>query len=254
MRTMNVQLIDFTGFGHFDPFYAARKLATAKNTRLGSIEAARERAADLTVFQLQDELEYIANTIRSSWEFVNYTFAVSGISRACCDQMTRSRVGVSFAVQAQRVADKSQFDYLTPVTINNAPHLKRKFDAHMDMVRQLYAEFIASGIPAQDARAVMPMACESPLVAQYNLRALADIVGKRENLRAQGEYAAVAKQMALLVVGVHPWTKPFLYPDRTATPKLDKILRDLLGDAGPLDKPELNEALKELDKVKGVWG
>lgn len=249
-----VELIDFTGCGHFDPNYAAKKLIIAKSTRLGKDVDVKKMVDEMSAVERNKELEYIANTIRSSWEFINYTFRISGVSRACCDQMTRSRVGVSFAVQAQRVADKSEFDYVTPTTIKNNPDLNRRFQEAMRQDRETYQFFISQGVPAQDARSVMPMACESPLTAEYNLRALADIIAKRKNLRAQGEYASVAVAMERLVLNVHPWAKAFLDPDRTATPALDKILKDLLGTSGPLDKPALNEALKEVDKLKGVWG
>jgi hypothetical protein len=87
-----------------------------------------------------------------------------------------------------------------------------------------------------------------------NLRTLADLLAKRKNLRAQGEYADVARQMEQLVLELHPWTKTFLDPERTRTPHLDDLLAKALGDASPIDKPKLNAALKELDRLKGTWG
>jgi hypothetical protein len=56
------------------------------------------------------------------------------------------------------------------------------------------------------------------------------------------------------VVHVHPWVEAFLYPDRTHTPALDTLLRQALGTASPVDAPEINKALKELDMLKGTWG
>jgi hypothetical protein len=53
---------------------------------------------------------------------------------------------------------------------------------------------------------------------------------------------------------VHPWTKPFLEPDRLATPAIDQMLSEALGKGSPIDKPLVNKALKELDKLKGTWG
>lgn len=253
--TLKVTLLDYTGKDSGDALYAVKKLIRAKSTRLGKGVDIDAKIAAMTPDDLRTELEYIANTIRSSWEFIGYTFKIEGVSRACCDQIVRTRVGVSFAVMAMRVVDQSDFSYVVPETIAADPGLRAVFEGHMKVVAATYEMMTkVGGIPAQDARAIIPMAAESPLTAQYNLRSLVDVVGKRENLRAQGEYQNVAREMKRLVLEVHPWALPFLEPDRTATPRLDQLLREQLGNAGPLDKPHLNEALKELDKLKGVWG
>jgi len=251
---MRVYLIDYTGMGHEDPYFAARKLINAKNTRISkSQQKHMEQHLDDDDYKLmKDELHKVAMSIRSSWEFVSYTFKIEDISRACCDQMTRSRVGCSFAVMAQRVVDNSHFEYVVPETIIKSK-LAVEFLAHMKDVAGFYRDLIREGIPAQDARSVLPMATYSPLTAEYNLRALAGIVAKRSNLRAQGEYAEVAEQMKACVLEVHPWAEIFLDPERTRTPALEGILKQALGDGSPVDKPELNDALKELDLLKATW-
>jgi len=248
---MKIKLIDYTGAESPDEWYAARKLIIAKNTRLAKGIDIFAKVAAMNEDQLKDELLYISNTIRSSWEFVDYTFKVSGISRACCDQMTRTRVGASFAVMTQRTVDQSDFDYVIPDTIQKSG-LIDVYKEHMKDNAAFYAFLIKAGIPTQDARSVLPMATESPLTVQYNLRTFADLVGKRENLRAQGEYASVVREMACEVMSVHPWTSSFLYPERKSTPKLDAFLKSLVGTATP--SGEIADALKELDKVKGTWG
>jgi thymidylate synthase ThyX len=101
---------------------------------------------------------------------------------------------------------------------------------------------------------VLPTNILTNIVASGNLRAFADMVGKRLNQRVQEEYQEVVVEMVRCVVEVHPWVYQFLKPDRINTPALDTILKDALGGASPVDKPEVNEALKELDRVKGVWG
>lgn len=252
---MKVTLTDFTGRGTSDEtWYAAKKLIVVKNTRVSR----RDFAAEVETWPeaaLTAELEGIALSIRSSWEFVNYTFKIEEVSRACSDQIVRTRYGVAFAVMAQRVVDNSQFDYVVPETITAAgPEMEQAFKMHMCETQFLYQHMVANGIPAQDARSVLPMATFSPLTADYDLRALADVCGKRENLRAQGEYAAVAREMKRLVLEVHPWTRPFLEPDRIATPNIEAILRGVLGNRSPVENEQLNLALKELDRLKGTWG
>jgi hypothetical protein len=60
--------------------------------------------------------------------------------------------------------------------------------------------------------------------------------------------------MAQVVLEVHPWASVFLYPARLDTPALDKILLELLAGRNPSQCPNINDALKELDRLKGVWG
>ena len=55
------------------------------------------------------------------------------------------------------------------------------------------------------------------------------------------------------VLEVHPWAMIFLFPDRTKTPALDSILKDQLGSGTPTELPMVNDALKELDQLKGAW-
>lgn len=251
--TFKVTLTDFTGRGTTDErWYAARKLIVTKNTRVAKNRDYAAEVARMDDGALMSELEGVAMSIRSSWECVTYDFKIEGISRACCDQMTRSRVGCGFAVMAQRVVDNSQFNYVVPDTVRNA-RFDSDFHAHMATVQKFYQMMIERGIPAQDARSVLPMAAESPLSAWYNLRSLAGIVAKRQNLRAQGEYVAVAAAMKAAVLAVHPWVEMFLDPPRLRTPNLDAILRDVLGDRSPVENKRLNDALKELDNLKGTW-
>jgi flavin-dependent thymidylate synthase len=250
--TLKISLLDYTGAGHPDKWYAARKLIIAKNTRLSRAKDYASEVLGMQEDQLMAELASIANTIRSSWEFVTYCFRVEGISRATCDQMTRSRVGVSFAVMTQRSVDQSGFSYVVPETVKGFGMLG-EYMRHMEATDNLYRAMIARGVPAQDARSVLPMAALSPLVAEYNLRALAGIAAKRGSLRAQGEYREVVEEMKQLVIEQMPWTRLFIQPSRTTTPHLEAILKKELGHSTPSDKPAVANALKELDNLKATW-
>lgn len=250
---MKVTLIDYTGAGHPDPWYAAMLLIYTKNTRLEQGEETWARISAMAEPEMLKELDYISKTIRSSWEFVDYTFQINGVTRAFTHQLVRTRTA-SYAQQAQRVADMSSFDVEEPVTVSQSPLAQEQFGICMAVIRQTYQYLKGLGIPAQDCRSVLPTNVHTNIIMKVNLRTLADLLAKRKNLRAQGEYADVAREWERLVLEVHPWTKPFLDPERTRTPALDALLKKELGDAGPLDKPELNAALKELDMLKEVWG
>lgn len=250
---MKVTLIDYTGAGSPDPLYAARLLVYTKNTRLEQGEGTRAKVQAMTEAELTKELDYIANTLRSSWEFCDYTFEIIGVTRAFTHQLVRTRTG-TYAQQAQRVVDMSAFDFVTPEPFKKDVETEVEYRRCMKAIAETYHQFRLRGYAAQDCRAVLPTNVCTNIIAKFNLRTLADLIGKRDNARAQGEYVDVVRGMVGEMTRVHPWVHPFLYPERLATPVIDQLLKEALGDASPIDQPRINSALKELDKVKATWG
>lgn len=250
---IKVKLFDYTGKGHPLPDYAARILAYTKNTRLEQGEDGLSKFMIMSQEDLAAELKYIANTLRTSWEFVTFTFQIIGVTRAFTHQLVRTRTA-SYAQQAQRVVDLSEAMVSEPETVASSPEAHAVWSDAVKTIQQAYSSLQKLGIPNQDCRGIVPTNIQTNIAVHMNLRVLADLVGKRQNLRAQGEYADVVRGMVEEVIGVMPWVEPFLYPERTATPALDAILKDALGSQSPIDVPFINDALKELDKLKGVWG
>lgn len=251
---MHVRLIDYTGIHASDPAdYAARLLIYAKNTRLTQGEETRQRVAGMSTEERNTELDAISKTIRSSWEFIGYTFEIIGVTRAFTHQFVRTRTA-SYAQQAQRVVNMTDFATRKPKTVENDPLASRLWDDLMTHISTAYGTMRELNVPAQDCRGVLPTNVLTNIISHMNLRTLADLVGKRDNLRAQDEYHEVIVLMRECVERVHPWVHCFLYPERTQTPNVDAILSELLGTASPVDTPRLNAALKELDALKGIWG
>ena len=148
----------------------------------------------------------------STIEHIQVTFAISNISRACTHQLVRHR-HMSFSQKSQRyVKEKGQFDYLIPPTIEKNEELKKKFIDFMEVISEKYTEFIEAGIPAEDARAVLPNACATSIVASLNLRELIHIANLRLCTRAQTEIRMMVKAMCDELVKVEPWLKPYLVP------------------------------------------
>lgn len=250
---MNVQLIDYTGAGSGDPLYAARLLAYTKNTRLEQGAGSRALWAKVSDEYIFEQLDYIARTIRSSWEFVDYTFEITGVTRAFTHQFVRTRTG-SYAQQSQRSVSITDFTAECPEAIAGDREFAKIWYEAINAIRDGYGTLLEGGVSAQDARGLLPTNVHTNIIAKFNLRTLADLTAKRSNLRAQGEYSRVAGLMAKAVLEVHPWAEAFLHPVRTATPELDAILTEMLGSNSPIDLPKVNAALKELDGLKGVWG
>lgn len=250
---MQVTLISYTGHGHPDPLYAARLLAYTKNTRLEQGAETRKIIENMSVDDLNKELDYISKTLRSSWEMVEFIFEIKDVTRAFTHQLVRTRTG-SYAQQAQRVVDMSSFSNEKPVTVRNEPTASLLWDGIMHEIALAYGALQKLDIPNQDCRGVLPTNVHTNIIAKFNLRTLADLAGKRDNARAQGEYVDAYRLMAACALQAMPWIEPFLYPERLKTPNLDKLMMLLLGDGSPVDKPEVNAALKEIDNLKAVWG
>ncbi|MGE7271385.1 FAD-dependent thymidylate synthase [Brevibacillus panacihumi] len=153
----------------------------------------------------------------STLEHVSYTFAIEGVSRALLAQLTRHRVGFSFSVQSQRYVrmgsgDKSGgFDYVVPPSIRDkGPGAIAVFKASMGALQQDYDALRLLGVPAEDARMVLPNAAATNLTMTANLRALLDFYGKRRKGRgAQHEITELAERLREEVTRVDPWTAPY---------------------------------------------
>lgn len=156
-----------------------------------------------------DHLAYMRDTIKSSWEFVDYVFRITEVSRAFTHQAVRTRVN-SFAQEAMRVIDATGFEALTPPSVEaNAMALEEWFSL-MNRIDLTYQKLIALGIPTQDARGVLPTNVLTSIYVKANLRSLANTGELRLCTRTQGEYQDVFREMKRQVVEVHPWADEFI--------------------------------------------
>lgn len=148
----------------------------------------------------------------STIEHIQVSFAISNISRACSHQLVRHR-HMSFSQKSQRyVKEKGQFEYLIPDTIDKNPELKVKFDEFMSKISEFYLELTEAGIPAEDARAVLPNAASTSMVASLNLRELIHLANLRLCTRAQTEIRILVKRMCGELIKEEPWLKDYLVP------------------------------------------
>ena len=75
-----------------------------------------------------------------------------------------------------------------------------------------YQELIENGVLAEDARAILPNATASSIVASLNLRELIHLANLRLCTRAQLEIRTLVKAMADEVIKKEPWLKEYLVP------------------------------------------
>lgn len=241
---MQIKLIDFKGIGRQDELmYAARLLQFTKNTRLEMSPEAFDKfmAAKYSQDEVFDELEYMASTIASSWEFADLTFAISNISRACAQQITRTRTA-SIAMQSQRVTDMSKATCYIPETV--PPEKQTMYKLMLSASLSNYQVLVKEGISLEDARGVLPLNIHCNLVIKYNLRAWVDLVRSRDSLRVQGEYHQVIKAMRAEVIAVWPWVMMFLAPKQETA---IKIIEDV---ASTLPQEQRAKLAKAADLLK----
>ena len=145
-------------------------------------------------------------------EHANFTFRVTGISRACLAQLTRHRLA-AFSVRSQRYCGEGEFGYVTPPSIEQNPNARETYHALMQTIKNVYNYYTQDlGIANEDARFVLPNACETTLTMTVNLRELIHICHERLCSRAQWEIRWLVSKMADLVAEKFPETEQWLVP------------------------------------------
>lgn len=208
---MKVTLINFTGQGSPNERWAAADLLLfTKSTRLAMSPSLLSEIAAWPEARKLEELEYMANTIPSSWEFVHYAFLIEGVSRAFTHQHVRTRAG-SYAQQSLRVVNNADFEYVWPQRALH-PEQRAAIAGHNKATSTLYALLQQTGVATEDARGILPTNIATNIVSGFNLRTLAELCKSRTGGRTQGEYISVVNAMADAVLAVHPWARAFLFP------------------------------------------
>lgn len=131
-------------------------------------------------------------------EHASFTFGVEGISRACSHQLVRHRLA-SYSQQSQRyVSHQESFEAVTPPSIADRPELAARYERLLHSIHEVYRELLDGGVPAEDARFVLPNAAATKLVVSMNGRELLHFFNLRCCRRAQWEIRALAKEMLRL--------------------------------------------------------
>ena len=140
----------------------------------------------------------VASGHLSVLEHASFTFGVSGVSRALLAQITRHRIA-SFSVQSQRyVSLEKGFGYIIPPRIREmGEDAVREFESQMAQMQAWYQGWQEKlGENAnEDARFVLPNACETHITLTMNARELLHFFSLRCCNRAQWEIRDLATEM-----------------------------------------------------------
>ena len=166
--------------------------------------------AELMEGLTQEKIEHVLRTIMTSGHFstlehASYTFAVDGVSRALTHQLVRHRLA-SFNQQSQRyVKFKEEPEVVKPASIADNPELCARVDETIDDIWAADDACVQAGVPAEDARYLLPNACASKIVVTMNIRELLHFFENRCCNRAQWEIRELAWKMLELVRPTAPY-------------------------------------------------
>lgn len=139
------------------------------------------------------------NGHHSVFEHVYFTFKIEGISRACSHQLVRHRM-CAFTQRSQRYCSEDGFEFVTPQSVHDDPASELNYRKVMYHIQDTYTGLTKCGeIPNEDARFLLPNACETALYLSCNLRELIHICNERLCVRAQWEIRELVNQMRNLV-------------------------------------------------------
>jgi thymidylate synthase (FAD) len=159
-----------------------------------------EIAEKFTKEKIKELLEkVISSGHHSVLEHASFSFGVEGVSRALLAQLTRHRIA-SFSVQSQRyVKFKNGVEFVVPKTIKKDKELLQKYNNFLKTAEKLYKQYLDAGIPAEDARYILPNASATKIIITMNARELRHFFSLRCCNRAQWEIREMARRMLNLV-------------------------------------------------------
>ena len=183
---MNVKLIGFTPNPEKIPAMAAK----LTHSKIKPEEL--DKTSDI---ELKNILKQVLNFGHTSViEHTCFTFAISDVSRSLTHQLVRHRIA-SYAQQSQRYVNLNESNYVTPPKIAKNKKMKKAYDETMKNIWDQYNKLLEMGIPAEDARFILPNAAKTNIIVTMNARELRHFFNLRCCARAQWEIREVATEM-----------------------------------------------------------
>ena len=155
---------------------------------------------------------------QSPLEHCSFTFGIEGVSRSFSHQLVRHRLA-SYSQKSQRYVEESDFTYIVPPEIEDNPEGLSLYRETMTNIGQAYEtltnilykkhktimdEKSAKKKAIEDARFVLPNACETKLIMTMNIRSLLHLFEERCCERAQWEIRQMADMMLDICKEVAP--------------------------------------------------
>ncbi len=179
------------------------------------------KSTDALFEQEPDESEQFIDILTgmghlSPIEHAVFTFYIEGVSRAMTHQLVRHRIA-SYSQRSQRYVAHEEFDYVVPPQLTGKTVRTDKGEVPAEEYYEQTMEILARRYnhlnqalgdlgekSNEDARYVLPNACETKIVVTMNARTLLNFFEERLCHRAQWEIRKVANAMLELVKEVFP--------------------------------------------------
>lgn len=157
-------------------------------------------------FSLEDDLKLLNRVIvsghHSVLEHASFTFGIEGVSRVFTHQLVRSRIA-SYSQQSQRYVEFDQsipLPHIVPESMKKELDIWEHYEHFIKCNKDMYSLLLSKGIPAEDARFVLPNATETKIIVTMNVRSLRNFFKERLCNRAQWEIRTVAQMMLKLLM------------------------------------------------------
>ena len=124
-------------------------------------------------------------------EHSDITFKVT-CSRACSHQLVRHRTG-KFTQRSQRYCKEDGFNYYMPQSIANDRQALEIYNEVIHNIQANYKWLLDMGVEAEDARYILPNACETTIFITMDFRNFFHFLNERLCTRAQKEIRDIAK-------------------------------------------------------------
>jgi thymidylate synthase (FAD) len=209
--TMQVKLIDYAAMP-LEKLYAAFRTCYSSDTPIEIWEKIESERIS------HDKVrEFITDRLKtghaSPLEQVVFWFGIANVSRSLSHQFVRHRIGISFEQQSQRYVKFKQdkLAFVLPQSWERAG-LESEFAKLLDQTSELYARALKAGIPAEDARFILPNAAPTNFHVMVNFAEMLHICDLRLCVRAQWEIRKMVALMRLEIKKVLPEVTVFLQP------------------------------------------
>lgn len=163
--------------------------------------------------------QYIMNLIdqghESVLEHLNWTFLITGVSRAFTHQLVRHRVGFSYSQLSQQYHDESEAEFVVPIEVRNNHELyevwKKNIERCLDFYKESLADIeknIANSNNSRKetlralrsaSRSILPNATETKIVVTANARAIRHFFKMRGAIVGDYEMRMVSEKIFNIV-------------------------------------------------------
>ena len=141
-------------------------------------------------------------------EHASATFIISDISRTCSHQLVRHR-HLSIVQESQRYVTVDDPDFfIIPKSIEEKLVTKIPYVNCLKSMQETYESLLGAGVPAEDARFLLPNATKTTMTITGNFRTWREFIEKRSVKSAQWEIKELAGLIKSILI---KHTKEFLW-------------------------------------------